>query len=69
MWSKTENQLKKDEEDEIDDLIEFAYELDYEQYIEDQEVKQALALIKERVNEIKTDDEWKRKIEADYYKE
>ena len=47
MWAKTEKQLKEDEDKEIDDLIEFAYDLDYEQYVEDMEVKQALALIKE----------------------
>ena len=45
-WAKTEEQLKKEEEDEIDDLIEFAYDLDYEKYMEDLEVRQALALIK-----------------------
>lgn len=52
-WAKTENQQVKDEEKEIDDLIEFAYELDYEKYVEDQEIKQALALIKHRVKDLK----------------
>jgi len=33
-WAKTENQLKQEEDDEIDDLIEFAYDLDYEKYME-----------------------------------
>lgn len=61
-WAKTENQLKKEQEEEIDDLIEFAYDLDYEKYMEDLEVRQALALIKERVDEIKQDDEWRKKI-------
>ena len=42
-------------EAEIDELLEFAYELDYEKYMEDFEVRQALALIKERVNEMKKD--------------
>lgn len=45
--------MVEEEEEEIDDLIEFAYELDYEKYIEDMEVRQAIALIKERVVEIK----------------
>jgi len=36
-------------------LLEFAYELDYEQYMDDLEVRQALAVIKERVNEMKQD--------------
>lgn len=58
-WAKTEQQLKKEEEEEIDDLIEFAYDLDYEKYMEDLEVRQALALVRERVKEIKKDDEWR----------
>ena len=65
MWAKTEKQLKEDEDKEIDDLIEFAYDLDYEQYVEDMEVKQALALIKERVEEIKQDDKWKEKLQVE----
>jgi uncharacterized protein YeeX (DUF496 family) len=43
----------------MDNLIEFAYELDYEKYVDDFEVRQALEILKERVNEIKKDDEWK----------
>jgi len=41
--------MEEDKEQEIDDLLEFAYELDYEKYMEDFDVRQALALIKERV--------------------
>lgn len=54
-------QKEKDdlEEQEVDDLLEFAYELDYEKYMDDLEVRQALALIKDRVKEIKQDDDWK----------
>lgn len=65
-WAKTEEQLQKEQEDEIDDLIEFAYDLDYEKYMEDLEVRQALALIKERVNEIKQDEEWRDKIAEEW---
>jgi hypothetical protein len=43
-------------------LIEFAYELDYEKYIDDFEVRNALAIIKDRINEIKKDEDWKTKI-------
>ncbi len=32
-------------EAEIDELLEFAYELDWEKYMKDFEVRQALALI------------------------
>lgn len=65
-WAKTEDQLHKEQEDEIDDLIEFAYDLDYEKYMEDLEVRQAIALIKERVHEIKKDDEWRTKIAEEW---
>lgn len=43
-------------------MLEFAYELDYEQYMEDYEVRQALEIIKDRVTEIKKDEDWKKKI-------
>lgn len=62
----------KEQEDakeaEIDELIEFAYELDYEKYMEDFEVRQALAIIKDRVQEIKKDTDWKKKM-ADEWNE
>ena len=49
-------------EKEIDELLEFAYELDYEKYMEDYEVRQALAIIKDRVNEIANQVGWKDKL-------
>lgn len=53
---------EEEKEAEIDDLLEFAYELDYEKYMEDYEVRQALAIIKERVNNIKQEPDWKQKM-------
>lgn len=38
-WAKTEVQNLITDDEEIDDLIEFAYELDYEQFMNDMEVK------------------------------
>ena len=38
IWAKTSKELKQEEDEDINNLIEFAYELDYEQYIEDLEV-------------------------------
>lgn len=49
----TEKDVEDTKEKEIDDLLEFAYELDYEKFMDDFEVRQALAIIKDRVNEIK----------------
>lgn len=53
-------------EAEIDELLEFAYELDYEKYMEDFEVRQALAVIKERVAKIKEEPDWKEKMAEEW---
>ena len=55
----TADQTEEAKEAEIDDLLEFAYELDYEKYMEDYEVRQALAIIKDRVQEITARPDWK----------
>lgn len=61
--------MKQGEEDnEVDKLIEFAYDLDYEKYVEDFEVRQALEIMKQRIDEMKQDEEWKKKI-ADEWNE
>lgn len=62
----TEKQQVDEQEKEVDELIEFAYELDYEKYMEDYEVRQALAVIKDRVNEIKQNDDWKQNIAKEW---
>ena len=62
MWALTQKDVEDQKEDEIDELLEFAYELDYEKYMEDFEVRQALAIIKDRVQEIKKDEDWKQNI-------
>ena len=61
-WATTEKQQEIAKEAEIDELLEFAYELDYEKYMEDQEVRMALAIIKDRVKEMTKDVDWKQKM-------
>lgn len=61
-WATTEKQQEAAKEQEIDELLEFAYELDYEKYMEDQEVRLALAVIKDRVQQITKDVDWKEKM-------
>ncbi len=61
-WALTEKDVEEQKEKEIDELLEFAYELDYEKYMDDFEVRQALAIIKDRVQEIKKDSDWKNKM-------
>ena len=58
--------MEEQKEREIDDLLEFAYELDYEKYMDDFEVRQALAIIKDRVNEMKKDTDWKAKMAQEW---
>jgi len=67
-WALTEKDLEEQKEKEIDDLLEFAYELDYEKYMDDFEVRQALAIIKDRVHEIKKDSDWKNKMADEWNK-
>lgn len=62
----TEKEIEEQKEKEVDDLLEFAYELDYEKYMDDFEVRQALAIIKDRVNEIKKDVDWKTKMAQEW---
>lgn len=59
MWALTEKKAEEIKEHEVDELVEFAYQLDYEKFIEDFEVRQALAVLKERVTELKKDEKWK----------
>lgn len=65
-WATTEKQQEEIKEAEIDELLEFAYELDYEKYMEDFEVRQALAVIKERVGKIKEEPDWKEKMAEEW---
>ena len=61
-WAQTEKQMEDAKEAEIDELLEFAYELDYEKYMDDYEVRQALAIIKDRVNEVTKAEDWKENM-------
>ena len=65
-WAKTENELEDEKEAEIDDLLEFAYELDYDKYMNDFEIRQVFSIIKDRVNEIKKDQDWKENIAKEW---
>lgn len=55
-WAMTAEEADIAEDDELltqhDDLLKFAQELDYDRFINDLEVKEAMAIMKERVEEI-----------------
>ena len=67
-WAVTKKMEEEEKEMEVDNLIEFAYDLDYEKYMEDYEVRQALAIIKDRVDEIKQDQQWKQNMADEWNK-
>lgn len=52
-WATTQKEMEDEKEAEIDDLLEFAYELDYDKFMDDFEIRQVFSIIKDRVNEIK----------------
>lgn len=47
-------------------MLEFAYDLDYDKYMQDFEIRQAFAIIQDRVKEIKADQDWKEKIAEEW---
>lgn len=67
-WAMTEKQQEEEKEQEIDDLLEFAYDLDYDKFMEDFEVRQAFEVIRDRVQEIKQDQDWKKNIADEWNK-
>ena len=65
-WAKTEAQTEDAKEAEIDNLLEFAYELDYEKYMEDEEVRLALGAIKQRVNKMTAENNWQENMAEEW---
>jgi len=63
-WAYNEQQVKDEEEQDIDDLLEFTNNLDYDKYIDDLEVKHMVSALKKRIDELKNrqEDDWKNNI-------
>lgn len=59
-WALTEDEALEDELAGADELLEFAKNLDYEKYISDYEVAGALAIMRERVEEIARENNWSK---------
>lgn len=61
-WARTKDQLDEDIDAEVDDLLNFTNNLDFEDVINDIEVRAAIKSVKGRVEEIKKheDDERRR---------
>lgn len=50
-------------------MLEFAYELDYDKFMEDQEIKLAFEVIRDRVADIKKDQDWKEQLANEWNEE
>lgn len=59
-WALTEDEALEDELADADELLEFAKNLDYEKYISDYEIAGALAIMRERVEEIARENNWSK---------
>jgi len=70
-WAYTQEQVVNEEDQEVDDLLAFTNNLDYDKYINDIEVKNMVAALKNRIDEIKgqEDDDWKKNIVDAWNKE
>mmetsp|Transcript_17256 Transcript_17256/g.17192 ORF Transcript_17256/g.17192 Transcript_17256/m.17192 type:complete len:263 (+) Transcript_17256:247-1035(+) len=51
-WALTEEEAEKQEETEVDDLLRFVEDLDYDEIVNDLEVKMALEVVKEKVTKL-----------------
>jgi len=64
-WAYTEKQLEDEEEGDLNELLAFTNNLDYDQYINDLEVKSMVTALKKRIDELNNqnaEDDWKKKI-------
>ena len=52
LWALTEAGVEDAEDEELDQLLNFANNLDYDKYVEDYEVRNALAAVKDRISEL-----------------
>lgn len=57
LWAMTESEVAEFDRGEAEDLINFAEGLDYDQFINDLEFKEALCLMKDRVGVLKREQE------------
>ena len=51
-WAYTKEELKKEEDDELEDLLDFADNLDFDAYMEDMEVKSLIGALRHRIDEL-----------------
>ena len=62
-WALTKEQQEKQEDEEIDKLLDFMDSFDADKYAEDIEVRQMLQTLQKRVSEIQNSADWKQQWE------
>lgn len=60
-WARTQEQHEEDVEAEVDDLLNFTNNLDFEDVINDIEVRAAIKAVKSRVDELKQEEQKQQK--------
>lgn len=63
-WALSANDQKELEDQEADELLEFMDKFDAEKYAQDTQVKEMLQTLKNRVSELKSEDNWKENWEG-----
>lgn len=67
-WAMTEQELENNENAEVDELLDFANNLDYDQFMYDMEVRNMVNAIQTRINDLKQQDNWKEKVVEEWNK-
>ena len=65
-WAMTEDALEGEEEDEMEDLVNFAECLDFDRFIDDYEVRQAMEVVKRRVKELEKEEDEFEWVDEEY---
>jgi hypothetical protein len=68
-WALTSEAAEGVEEDEVEELLDFAENLDFGSYLEDYEVKQAMSLVKARVKQLEARQKEIETVIEEYYEE
>mmetsp|Transcript_27605 Transcript_27605/g.49751 ORF Transcript_27605/g.49751 Transcript_27605/m.49751 type:complete len:463 (-) Transcript_27605:1723-3111(-) len=62
-WAMTEEEALDAELNETGDLVKFAENLDYEKYLDDYEIREALSIMQERVEELREEEAREKGVE------
>lgn len=60
-WARTTDQQEELENEEDDELINFMGNLDFDKYVEDVEIKNLMQSLKDRVDNLKQEPDWREK--------